>query len=112
MHRRLGTVLLVVAIALLAACGASPTPTPAPTATTAPTATIDRPTTPTAIPPTATPLAAPVTATPGLPLVSPARVLSGAPGEVRAVVFSPDGARVASGDADGGVRIWDPATGQ
>ncbi|MBL8186796.1 MAG: serine/threonine protein kinase, partial [Acidobacteria bacterium] len=34
------------------------------------------------------------------------------PNEVRAVAFSPDGARLATGDQDGTARIWDAASGQ
>jgi hypothetical protein len=40
------------------------------------------------------------------------RVLTGHPGGVWALAWSSDGSRLASGGADGEVRVWDPASGQ
>jgi WD40 repeat protein len=50
----------------------------------------------------------------GLPTETPAldRVLAGHARNVTAVVFSPDGHQLATADADGTVRVWDPATGE
>ena len=49
---------------------------------------------------------------PDLPGPALRRTLRGQVGQVRAVAIAPDGSWLASGDADGSVRIWDPATGQ
>ncbi|HUU61491.1 MAG TPA: kelch repeat-containing protein, partial [Acidimicrobiia bacterium] len=38
--------------------------------------------------------------------------LEAVPANAVAVAFSPDGTRIATGEADGTVRLWDPATGQ
>ena len=40
------------------------------------------------------------------------RVLRGHEGDALAVAFSPDGARIVSGSADGTVRVWDAASGE
>ena len=40
------------------------------------------------------------------------RALPDQRGGVYRVVFSPDGSELATADSDGGVRLWDPATGQ
>jgi WD40 repeat protein len=38
--------------------------------------------------------------------------LEGAPSHAASVAFSPDGTRIATGEADGTVRLWDAATGE
>jgi WD40 repeat protein len=40
------------------------------------------------------------------------RVFKGHRGAVRAVAFSPDGARVLSGSYDNTVKLWDAASGE
>jgi WD40 repeat protein/serine/threonine protein kinase/tetratricopeptide (TPR) repeat protein len=40
------------------------------------------------------------------------KVLRGHSGQVQSVAFAPDGKTLAAGDVDGGVRLWDVATGK
>jgi hypothetical protein len=49
---------------------------------------------------------------PDLPDPALQRALTGHAGRVTAVAIAPDGTWLATGDDDGSVRIWDPATGQ
>jgi WD40 repeat protein len=48
----------------------------------------------------------------GARAAEPWHTLEGHKGDVRCVAISPDGKRVASGGADGTIRIWDVATGK